>query len=184
MRLSLWPMKSLTLFLCLAMMLTVSAQEKQEAPAGLRQLLGQVDRERKEILQIFEEYKKAVRKRDLNAIMEFYDKNVIAYDISPPLAYQGRDDYRKAWKAFLDQYEGPIEVEIKDPSLSWSGGLAFTYSLQHFSGKLKSGEMSDIWLRVTDCYSKGTDGKWKIVHEHVSVPTDFASGKSVLNLKP
>jgi hypothetical protein len=28
------------------------------------------------------------------------------------------------------------------------------------------------------------NGKWLIVHDHISVPADFESGKAMLDLKP
>lgn len=177
-------MKIITsLTVTLVLLASAAAQEKKEPPAGLKQLVSQVAKERKEILQLFEDFKKAFKARDLDAIMSLYDVNVVAYDISPPLEYRGRENYRKAWQAFFDAYQGPVEVEIKEPTIGFSGGLAYSINLECYRGVLKSGEKSEIWVRITDVYHK-VGGKWQIVHEHVSVPTDFETGKSMLDLKP
>ena len=48
---------------------------------------------------------------------------------------------------------------------------------------MKNSQKSDRWLRWTACYRK-TNGKWLIVHEHVSIPADMRSGEAVLDLKP
>jgi len=40
----------------------------------------------------------------------------------------------------------------------------------------KAHPAAETWMRVTVCYRK-IDGKWKSVHEHVSVPFDPRSGK-------
>jgi ketosteroid isomerase-like protein len=61
--------------------------------------------------------------------------------------------------------------------------VAFSHSLNKVGGTMKNGQKSDRWLRWTACYRK-TNGKWLIVHEHVSVPADVRSGKAVLDLKP
>jgi hypothetical protein len=57
------------------------------------------------------------------------------------------------------------------------------HALERLSGKLKNGQQSDVWLRATSGIRK-MNGKWLIVHDHISVPTDFESGKALLDLKP
>ena len=39
------------------------------------------------------------------------------------------------------------------------------------------------WLRWTLGFRK-IDGRWRVAHEHVSVPFDMESGKAMLDLKP
>jgi ketosteroid isomerase-like protein len=48
---------------------------------------------------------------------------------------------------------------------------------------LASGQSTDVWLRWTACLRR-MEGVWVVVHGHVSVPADLASGRAVLNLKP
>jgi ketosteroid isomerase-like protein len=48
---------------------------------------------------------------------------------------------------------------------------------------MTGGQEIDIWLRATVGYRK-TDGRWLVVHEHVSVPIDMESGKALFDLKP
>ncbi|MCI0611683.1 hypothetical protein L0244_01705 [bacterium] len=38
-------------------------------------------------------------------------------------------------------------------------------------------------MRWTGCYRKN-NGKWLIVHEHVSVPVDLKNDKALMDLKP
>ena len=102
---------------------------------------------------------------------------VIAYDVAPPLQYKGKEAYRKDYIEFLAQYDGPIHVEFRDMRVLSSGDVGFIHALERFSGRLKNGQQSDMWLRATSGVRK-IDGKWLIVHDHVSAPTDFESGKS------
>jgi hypothetical protein len=46
----------------------------------------------------------------------------------------------------------------------------------------KDGNLIDVKFRVTDVLRKAK-GKWLIVHEHVSVPVDLATGKADLASK-
>jgi ketosteroid isomerase-like protein len=61
--------------------------------------------------------------------------------------------------------------------------LAFSRSLNRISGTMKNGQKSDRWLRWTAC-SRKTNGRWLIIHEHVSVPADVRNGNAELDLKP
>jgi ketosteroid isomerase-like protein len=115
--------------------------------------------------------------------MALYAPGVVAYDIVPPLQYIGADAYRKDYEEFFAQYEGPIDIELRDLHIIAGDGVAFATSLQRISGTLKNGQKSDIWVRVTNGFRK-INGRWLDTHDHVSVPVDLASGKAVLDLKP
>jgi ketosteroid isomerase-like protein len=47
----------------------------------------------------------------------------------------------------------------------------------------KEGKQVQLAVRVTDVYRK-SQGKWLIIHEHVSVPVDLATGKPDVLSKP
>lgn len=138
-----------------------------------------------EIKALYDNWAKAFEARDIDGIMAVYAPGdaVIAYDIVPPLQFKGKDAYRKDYIEFLNQYDGPIHVEYRDMRIMSSGDVGFIHGLERISGKMKSGQQTDLWLRVTSGVQK-IDGKWLIVHDHVSVPTDFETGKAVLDLKP
>ena len=137
-----------------------------------------------EIRGLVERWAKAFEAHDIEGIMSLYAPGdaVIAYDLVPPLQYKGKDAYRKDYVEFLAQYDGPIHVEFRDMRILSSGDVGFVHALERFAGKLKNGQQSDLWLRATSGLRK-INGKWLIVHDHVSVPIDFESGKAVLDLK-
>jgi len=139
----------------------------------------------REIRALLDRWAKAFEAHDIDGIMSNYAPGdaVVAYDIAPPLQYKGKEAYRKDYLEFLAQYDGPIHVAYHDMRVFNSGDVGFVHALERFSGKLKNGQHSDMWLRYTGGLRK-MNGKWLIVHDHVSVPTDFESGKAVLDLKP
>ena len=138
-----------------------------------------------EVRQVIERWAKAFRARDLDGIMSVYAPGdaVIGYDLAPPLQYQGNAAYRKDYADFLAQYIGPIEFESRDLRIVAGDDVAFYHALERMSGTLKSGEKSDMWIRATSCLKK-IHGRWLIVHDHLSVPVDFATGKAVMDLRP
>jgi uncharacterized protein (TIGR02246 family) len=138
-----------------------------------------------EIRALYDQWAKVFEAHDIDGIMALYAPGdlVVAYDVVPPLQFKGKDAYRKDYVEFMSQYDGPIHVEYRDMRVFTSGDVGMIHALERFSGKLKNGQQSDLWLRSTSGARK-IDGKWLIVHDHVSVPIDFESGKAVLDLKP
>lgn len=144
-----------------------------------------VSKSKSEIRALYDQWAKAFEARDIDGIMALYAPGnaIIAYDVVPPLQYKGWDAYRQDYLQFLDQYDGPVHVEYRDLRILSSGDVGFIHGLERFTGKMKNGQQSDLWLRVTSGVRK-IHGKWLIVHDHVSVPVDFETGKAVLDLKP
>src|SRR5438270_9580265 len=138
-----------------------------------------------QIRELYDRWKKAFEARDLEAIMACYAPGdaVVAYDIVPPLEYKGYDAYRKDYQEFLDMFEGPIAVEYREMRIAASGDVAFIHALERVTAKGKNGQPMDMWLRATSGLRK-IKGKWLIVHDHISEPTDMATGKSAMDLKP
>ena len=126
---------------------------------------------------------KAFRAHDLDGIMALYAPEVVAYDVVPPLRFSGREAYRKDYSEFLSQYDGPIDIEIRELRILVDGNLAYAAGLERIGGVLKDGQRSDVWVRFTSIFRQ-RGGRWLDIHDHVSVPADFASGKAVLDLKP
>jgi uncharacterized protein (TIGR02246 family) len=138
-----------------------------------------------EIKALYDDWAKAFEARDIDGIMAVYapGDELIAYDVVAPLQYKGKDAYRKDYLDFLAQYDGPIHVEYRDMRILSSGTIGIIHAVERMTGKLKDGQPSDLWLRATSGVQK-INGKWLIVHDHISVPVDFESGKAVLDLKP
>jgi ketosteroid isomerase-like protein len=57
------------------------------------------------------------------------------------------------------------------------------HALERLTGKMKNGQSMDMWNRATSGLRK-INGKWLIVHDHISVPANFDTGKAEMGLKP
>jgi ketosteroid isomerase-like protein len=136
-----------------------------------------------QIRQLFEGWAKAFQAKDVDGVMAIYAPNVTAFDIVPPLQFKGADAYRKDYADFFGQFAGPIHVEEAGMQVEISGDVAFAYGLERLTGKTTDGSAVDLWLRYTEGL-KRIDGHWRVVHEHISVPVDMASGKARMDLKP
>ena len=120
--------------------------------------------------------------RDVDAIVRNYAPDVLVFDIVPPREYKGADAFRKDWQGFFDRV-GSIRIENSDLNVAGDGKMAFATYIAHLTGKARDDNAIDVTMRITDVLRKSS-GKWLIVHEHVSVPVDLASGKADLSSKP
>ena len=97
-----------------------------------------------EIRKLIDDWREAMRRRDIDAIMSFYAPDVRLFDIMPPLEYKGRDEYRRIWEMCLPAFEGPIECEVRDLSITAGDGMAFSHGLYRFTGKMTDGKEMDM----------------------------------------
>ena len=136
-----------------------------------------------EIQRLLDNGVRSLHDKNIEGIMSMYAQDVVTFDIVPPLRYLGADALRKLWEEVFFVYEGPIEYEIHDLTITVGDDVAFSHSLNRISGTMKTGQKTGLWLRWTACFRK-INGKWLIVHHQNSVPADLEHGKAVLNLKP
>lgn len=142
-------------------------------------------REQEAIHALIDRWTTAMQEKNLDGVMSIYQRgpSLVAYDVVPPLQYKGWDAYRADYKAFFDQYDGPIEIELRDLVIDADATFGYSHELQRVSGTLKGGQKVAFWLRVTDVYRK-VGKQWRVVHEHVSAPTNLETGKAALDLTP
>jgi ketosteroid isomerase-like protein len=116
--------------------------------------------------------------KDADAIMANFvtDESLVVFDVAPPRQYVGAKAYRKDWADFFATVSGPIiSCEISDLAVTTSGKLGLAHCAFHAVWNGPDGKKVDATVRVTDGFRK-IDGKWLIIHEHVSAPVDLATG--------
>jgi uncharacterized protein (TIGR02246 family) len=136
-----------------------------------------------EIQRLLADGIRSLRDKNIEGVMSLYAQDVVTFDILPPLRYLGADALRKLWEEVFLVYQGPIDYELHDLSITVGDDVAFSYSLNRISGTMNNGLKTDLWLRWTACWRK-INGKWLIVHHQNSVPVDLEHGKALLDLKP
>ncbi|MEQ7129318.1 nuclear transport factor 2 family protein [Actinopolymorpha sp. B11F2] len=126
---------------------------------------------------------KGLRAKDLEALKSLYGADIVSFDIEPPLQHVGIEGKLKNWEGAFATFQS-IDYEIRDLEITVGDEVAFAHSFSRLSGTLKNGQaISGVWVRYTGGLRK-IDGQWLIVHDQVSVPTDFADGKALLDLEP
>lgn len=136
-----------------------------------------------EIRVLIDRFAEAFRVKDVDGVMSFFAPEVVSFDILPPLEAVGAETFVTHWQQFFDSYQTPMHLEFPNVRITAGDDVAFSYCLHRVRGTLKSGQETDWWLRWTAGWRKA-NGKWRIVHEQVSVPIDLRTGKAMLDLKP
>jgi len=103
-------------------------------------------REEAAIRTLIDRWTKAAHEKNVDGVMSIYQRgpSLLAYDLVPPLQSKGWDAYRDAYKAFFDQYDGPIEFEFRDLVIAADTTFGYSHALQRVSGTLKGGQKAAI----------------------------------------
>jgi ketosteroid isomerase-like protein len=136
-----------------------------------------------EIRTLVDGFAKAVRDKNINALMSHYAPELVVFNVAPPLRDKGIEVNRKSWSEWFETFKGGINYEVRDLSIVGNDDVAFSHSLNHVAGESRDGQRVDAWVRVTVGYRKDA-GKWLVTHEHVSMPIDMKTGKVPADLKP
>ena len=120
------------------------------------------------ILALLEARHQAHHAKDGAVIAATYASNAVVFSLAPPLTHHGVDpDEKQAW---LDSWATPVDLESRDFKLTIGGDIAYGHGFLRLSGTKKGAEgQVSFWMRSTVCLQR-QDGKWRIAHDHVSVP--------------
>jgi uncharacterized protein (TIGR02246 family) len=111
----------------------------------------------------------AVRNEDLAGIRADHDPNILMFDVPPPLLSRGLEAYMATWQIFYPSQARPIEFYIEEVEFTASNEVAFATGIGRCSDIERNREKTDLKFRLTIGFRK-QDGRWRIVHEHHSVP--------------
>ena len=120
------------------------------------------------VLACIEEVARALRAKDLDALMAHYAPDAVIFDLMP-LRTLGRDAYRKSFEAWFAMVKGPIDFETGDVSIAARDDVAFVCYTSRVRSVRTTGEKTDYQVRVTAGLRK-VAGRWLITHEHISMP--------------
>lgn len=142
--------------------------------------------EEQQISAVVHGYAAALRTGDPMAVLAFYTDDPVRFDLAPPLATHGVQVLdAAALQGWFDTFDGPVDTEVRDLTVSVSGTVAFCHSINRLSATPKgTTDHFDLWLRQTLGLVK-VDGAWRISHYHSSTPFYMdGSFRAAVDLKP
>jgi ketosteroid isomerase-like protein len=139
-----------------------------------------------QIRQLMAEQETAMRIKDAEQLVARYAPEAVKFDLAPPLRHAGPEVHdANGLRNWFAGFDGPLDYEIRDLTVTTGDDLAFCHSLNRLSATPHGSPASfDLWFRATVCFRK-IDDTWKIAHEHTSTPFYMdGSFNAALDLKP
>ncbi len=115
----------------------------------------------------------------VEGVTRTWDDSVVYYDIQP----DGAVGKEAATAVIAEQFHGVknLRTKILQLTVHAEGNIGYAFSTQNFISDVTTGGPAlNFIFRETDIFVK-KDGKWRLVHQHLSVPVDFTSGRAVLS---
>lgn len=124
----------------------------------------------------------ALRQKDAGRVLSHGTANCLVFSLAPPLKASDAD--AEGLELWFSTWKGPLGYRLQDLEISSGGDVAFATALAHLSGEKQDGAKISLWYRLT-LGLKRTDKRWKIAHQHESVPFYMdGSFKAAIDLDP
>jgi len=137
----------------------------------------------REVRALISEWTRESSKKDIQAAMKPYAENVLSYEHVHQLSYQGRDEIREVCQQGFDAAPGEFQWDIPDLKVKIDGDLAVTWGFNRMRFANADGTATTIYSRGTRIFEK-IDGRWQLIHSHLSYPFDPGTGKALTDLTP
>ena len=121
------------------------------------------------IKQLIENWAKAVRSRDVEAILAYHSNDIVMFDVPEPFQSIGIDAYRNTWNVFF-KYTEPGVFDIQQLKIVADDNVAFCIATMKCSDKSNSTDFVPLDFRLTVGLKK-INSQWIIIHEHHSIPS-------------
>jgi ketosteroid isomerase-like protein len=133
-----------------------------------------------EIQNLIVTWSQALERRDVNKMMLHYAPHAVLFDVKPPFQTQGVEAISAVWKACLPYFPKQFRSIHEGLTISISGDIAFVYGFHRIEPSKVEAEhpAGQALLRITVGFQR-IDQSWKVIHEHVSLPFDPATGRVV-----
>jgi ketosteroid isomerase-like protein len=121
-----------------------------------------------EIRDLITRWSQAVCDENLAEIRADHDADILMFDVPPPFLSRGLDAYMATWQTFFACQAKPVAFTFRDVEITAGKEVAFATAIGHCAD-LSSGEKVQLDFRLTMGFRK-LDGRWRIMHEHHSIP--------------
>src|SRR5207253_2497999 len=105
-----------------------------------------------QIRNILSNWAGAVRVRDSEGLLANVAPGILLFDLINPLQSRGSDALKKRAEEWLSSFQGAIDYETRDLSITMGDDVAFCHSLNRVRGTIRDGKIIDMWWRATVCF--------------------------------
>ncbi len=121
------------------------------------------------IHRLLERWAETTRRGSQDEILANHARDVVIYDVLPPLKYESAAAYRDSWDEWQPETAGPGLFGFEELEVTAARDVAFAYGIIHCGGTLPDGKTFEDRVRATFCLRK-REGRWVVAHQHISMP--------------
>lgn len=122
-----------------------------------------------QIRTLIDKWLEASQNKDLEGVMAHHTPDMLAFDVMPPMQFEGAEAYRKHWANCFPMFPADYTFSISDVKVVTGTDMALgTCFLKCTSPDIKADAGG---CRSTFVFRK-MDGQWNFIHEHHSVPME------------
>lgn len=125
----------------------------------------------------------ASRAKDLDASMAPIAENIVSYEHSAPLRYSDIADIREECRRGFEYQADDFSWTVPDLEVLVRDDLAVAWGLNRMASRNPDGTEEVMWSRGTRVF-RLVEGRWRMVHQHVSFPIDPDTGAAAMDLTP
>lgn len=132
------------------------------------EIIGNKDRA-EEILALIQIWDQGLQEHDLHAMTQDYSDKVSVFDVA--LQVDDIQAYRKLWQQCFPYFGDNIQVHRRRLKIYADDNIVFLHCYSKVLGDAQTSADDIPWCRTTVGFYKESE-KWKVVHEHISMPYD------------
>jgi ketosteroid isomerase-like protein len=124
-----------------------------------------------QIKALIERWADAVRRHDLPAILAHHERDIVMFDLPPPLQCRGIDEYRRTWDLLFKDHRPGQAFDVEEIDVPCGEDVAFAAAIMRCGpgGDDDPAKKAGFLFRLTVGLRK-VGGDWRVVHEHHSEP--------------
>lgn len=127
--------------------------------------------EARQIKALLEAWAEAVRRHDIPAILAHHDRNMVMFDLPPPLQCKGIAAYEETWGLLFRYHQPEVAFDFEELNVTAGQDVAFAVGIMRCgpNSSANPADQNGFLFRLTVGLRK-IDGEWRITHEHHSIP--------------
>jgi ketosteroid isomerase-like protein len=120
---------------------------------------------------LLERWADAVRRHDVPGILAHHERDMVMFDLPPPLQCQGLDAYEKTWDLLFRYHQSGTAFDFRELAVTAGEEVAFAVAIMWCGPESSSTPIDNdgFLFRLTVGLRK-VGGEWRIAHEHHSIP--------------
>jgi ketosteroid isomerase-like protein len=124
-----------------------------------------------QIRALLESWADAVRRHDLPAILAHHERDMLMFDLVPPLQCQGIEAYEQSWGLLFRYHKPGTAFDFRELAITTGADAAFAAAIMWCGpdSSVSAADNDGFLFRLTVGLRK-IGGEWRITHEHHSVP--------------